>query len=222
MSLLGFTNSRMAYDDVFARFACALESATLRKKITAASVNEMYRRTHPLSNDVHARLTTCVRLSQSVLSISHAESMTSEYPHRLNKATFFSWLVFFCRLDAVVDARILSTFFQHFEMARTNLQPASIVELRSEFKTDLMQSWMVSLLSAYTDRATSRVADVSSVLIRDFAIWAFWRGFSQNQLSNCIDPAYLRIDDYIKADRAYHTEQSAISFLDYVKWGERL
>ncbi len=41
--ILGFSNSRMAYDDVISKFLLTLEHGTLKKKITANSVTARYR-----------------------------------------------------------------------------------------------------------------------------------------------------------------------------------
>jgi hypothetical protein len=54
--ILGFNNSRMAYDEVIGRFVCTLEVGSLTKKITASVVDDLYRRDFPVSNDILDRL----------------------------------------------------------------------------------------------------------------------------------------------------------------------
>lgn len=106
-SMLGFTNGRMAYDDVFARFACTLEFGTLRNKVTASAVNAMYRRSNPLRDEVMSRLESAVHCALQVMGRVGDDTETP----RLNKATFYSWLLFFARLTATGDLNKVAQFF---------------------------------------------------------------------------------------------------------------
>jgi hypothetical protein len=222
-SALGFTNSRMAFDDVFARLACTLEIGTLRKKVTAPAVNQMYRRSTPLSDMVEKKLEYCVDIWWSVSQIV-SSSLPDNYP-RLNKATFFSWLLFYSRLTAVGDLKSIANFFIHFESVRKKLSGFDSDQNRSRSaqKDELLNN-LSQLMLVYSDRASARVADVSSVMLRDFVLWASWKEFSGGNKAGCVDPAYLRIDGWRDRNRcgADHFESKLLEFIELIHWGETL
>jgi hypothetical protein len=86
---------------------------------------------------------------------------------RLNKATAHSWLVFAARGQRLqVDFADFDAFLHWVELARLGSRhPAHPTAESSSDPVNLV-------LSLFNDRATSRVNDVSSVLIRDAALWA--------------------------------------------------
>jgi|GEM_PF-466832 len=219
-TVLGFSNSRMAYDDVLARFACMIEQGTLRKKITAAAVNEMYRRPNPLSDVVLLRVSNALHLTVKIMSLS---LNTMSFEPKLNKATFFSWLLFFSRLDATGDAERLASFFSHFELVRSGYTsdgkvPHSMLNSRLNNRGSIL----ASLLMVYTDRATARVADVSSVVLRDFVLWASWFEFSGGKSAGCFDQAYARIPDFYRfasSATANYLDSELTKFVDDIQWG---
>lgn len=163
---LGFSNSRMAYDDVFARLACVLEMGRLDRKVTASAVTEMYRRSEPLHQNVLRRIYHAIKMLSVVLS--GLSNVDTESAGKLNKATLFSWLLFFSRLENSDSTRVLS-FFGRFEGLRARVSRAGV-----GYVADPLIS---SLLISFNDRATSRVSDVSSVQIRDFVLWCTWCEF---------------------------------------------
>ncbi|MEO7494420.1 MAG: DUF262 domain-containing protein [Massilia sp.] len=221
--ILGFSNSRMAYDDVFARFACTLEMNTLRTKVTAAAVNQMYRRNLPLRGDVLERLELTVGIALKVFEIVKVTDSSTQ--PRLNKATFFSWLLFFSRLDALGDLTTVAKFLLQFETVRLGLsnKDEAINDVVMQRKLDSIP--LVNLMLAYTDRASARVADVTSVVLRDFALWASWSVFGGASAAGCLDPAYSRIPNFvgnvgqIDFDRF---ETVALQYIDEIGWGARL
>ncbi|WP_080403682.1 DUF262 domain-containing protein [Burkholderia ubonensis] len=221
-SLLGFTNSRMAYDDVFARFACTLEFGTLRSKVTASAVNAMYRRSNPLRDEVMNRLDGALHCALKVMG---CVDDNTEAP-RLNKATFYSWLLFFARLTATGDLNKVTQFFLFFETVRFGIG-ANVTTDPAEFfhMHGGTQHSTLPLMPLYSDRASSRVADVSSVLVRDFALWACWFEFTGGTGAICSDPAYRHIEKFWQ--RGENTspdqyERSTLEFIEDIAWGEKL
>lgn len=217
--LFGFSNSRMAYDDVFARFVCTLEMNTLHSKVTAAAVDKMYRGTSELRPDVLWRLENAVQISLKVFDIAIAQKL-SEYP-RLNKATFFSWLLFFSRLDSTGDLESVSSFFVHFEAVRARISGASAEG--AAIGSPNIPTPLLGLMLAYSDRASARVADVSSVLLRDFALWASWHSFYPNR-GGCTDPAYKYIGRFFEPTSSFDLESNEGRILDFIEaigWGRK-
>ncbi|MFZ5842503.1 MAG: DUF262 domain-containing protein [Pseudomonadota bacterium] len=228
--MLGFSNSRMAYDDVFSRLACTLESNTLRKKITASSINEMYRRKEPISEAILSEVRRSLDSVKDVLDNSYCYWLGKQGQPKLNKATFFSWLLFFSRFDGAADRDEVKFFFRKFESSRSKLFLSnSQIHGDEEFFGSILESDFsqasIQLLMIYSDRATSRVSDVSSVLLRDFALWACWHEHAPGLLHTCRDSAFPEVAKYFSSfERRYSdfAEVRALEFAEQVGWGVRL
>jgi len=216
--LLAFSNARMAYDDVLARFAFTLEERTLKKRVTEAAVSQMYRRPVPLDGEVCEKLDRSLKLLLGSLEAAAQAGMAKGL--KLNKAAFYSWLMFFSRLDATGDPRVTEQFFVHFESVR-----GAFHNLDDGMAAVASQSGSFPLLLLFSDRATARVSDVSSVLLRDFALWASWFEFSGGTRGGSFDPAYREIPRLLSALRDIRPEQyepEVLAFLDEVNWGANL
>ena len=190
-AFLGFSNSRMAYDDVFARVALSVERGSISDKIGSADLVDLYRSTTPISQQTESTLAFVLEL------FGRASKEGKDHP-KFNKATLYSWLIFVIRAinsDAtagVVNAPNLARFMEYFEhesMSRMLGLPGQ------SSLTDRITEW---LFQTYSDRSTSRVADVSSVLLRDFAIWMVFAGFAKKFLggtfSKVVPRAGLALD----------------------------
>jgi hypothetical protein len=218
-SILGFTNGRMAYDDVFARFACTLEFGTLRNKVTASAVDAMYRRSNPLRDEVMLRLEGAV---QCAIQVIGRVGDSAESP-RLNKATFYSWLLFFARLTSIGDLNKVAQFFMFFETMRLGIGP-NVEAVSPEFIRMYGggQHSTLPLMPLYSDRASSRVADVSSVLLRDFSLWACWFDFTAGVGAFCSDPAYQRLGEFWRRSEnggSDQFERFTLEFIENIAWG---
>ncbi|MEY0474993.1 DUF262 domain-containing protein [Providencia huaxiensis] len=84
--LLGFSNSRMAYDDVISKFLVTLELKTLKKKITANTVTSRYRDSEGFSSKLIQQVETTLDI--------FLKCLTNFGPAKLNKASTLSWLIF--------------------------------------------------------------------------------------------------------------------------------
>lgn len=152
---IGFSNARLAYDDIVARTCVAFQSGDLRHHINNKVVEDYYR-SQPFDDHTIA----AVRQAGMALlkQLDGAESRI-----RLNKGTLQSWLTY-CHwsvgLDGAVPESLLSQFEHDRIAARTGAHS-------SESKTDRA---LTHILKLYDDRASYRVTDVSSVLIRDLTI----------------------------------------------------
>ncbi|MGG2103380.1 DUF262 domain-containing protein [Stenotrophomonas sp. NRRL B-14846] len=215
-SALGFSNSRMAYDDVFARVACTLEYGTLQKKITATGVNEMYRRNEPLSPRIHKKILLRARFLAKSLSIA----TRGDYAHqiKLNKATLYSWMLFLCRADKAPDRDLTSKFIVDFETSRQFNQSASHRPIPGRERPTESSRHINEILSIYSDRATSRVSDVSSVLARDFAIWAFWTHLGLSTVSENKFDDLAQVEQLLN-ENGIRDEWSILSFISRSDWG---
>jgi hypothetical protein len=173
VSLFGFSNRRMAYDDVLARLLCTLESKTLGTKLGAAEISNRFRSTTRFSNDVLGLASNSIDFLIGALS-------TTSTKLRFNKATLFTWLVFvshFANEKEQVPA--FANFLSDFEINRTKIS-VPIVEYRRHQLTKYSPVTERSLLRIFSDRSSSRVSDVSSVLFRDVILWLFFYAFASS------------------------------------------
>lgn len=162
---VGFSNSRMAYDDIIARLCLVLEFETLNVKIGANLLTEKYRSRDGFPDRVINRAEHAINL--------FAEAIGSfTYPHKFNKATFFSWLYFVA--DAIGDRDLsspdLAQFVEAFERLRKEAKEA-FAGRQPRLSSFSAGSQLLSFVHMFNDRATARVWDTSSVLIRDVVLW---------------------------------------------------
>jgi hypothetical protein len=90
-----------------------------------------------------------------------------EQPFSLSKAGLFSWLIFFCRAPIVtssIRSSVWGQFFSEFESRRS-------LHGLGEIDHGEHGSVRADLYGVYNDRVKSRVADVSSVILRDLSLW---------------------------------------------------
>ncbi|WP_392885567.1 DUF262 domain-containing protein [Pseudomonas migulae] len=163
--LMGFSNSRMAYDDVLAKFLLTLEGATLTKKVTANTVTGRYRESTGFSKEL-------TDMSKSCLDVLYECLNRREYASKLNKATISSWLIFIYKaIDLELDLEEVYEFFDNFENVREDHE---IVIVPKFIPSGITQAFLVKTFQVYQDRASSRVADTSSVILRDLILWGMY------------------------------------------------
>jgi hypothetical protein len=174
--IFGYSNSRMAYDDLLARFVFTVEIQSLTKKVTAASIDLMYRRKEPIVPSVEKRFLYVLEFASSVFN--HFLE-TEKFVPKLNKAATLSWLIFFARSTSTVESN--AKFFEYFEGLRNGYRTSISEREFGDFDGYLQDQLILKLLQIYDDRVTARVADVSSVLIRDFVLWLVWVNHTQDE-----------------------------------------
>lgn len=163
--LIGFSNSRMAYDDVLAKFLLTLEIDTLTEKHTANTVTARYRESTGFGKATEKVARTCLKDLYTYL-------ISRDTSTKLNKSTIFSWLIFIYSAKKRLGAKVaLDGYFNYFESIRENvISSATFGALpKGISKTAIYQT-----INVYQDRASSRVADVSSVVLRDLILWGLF------------------------------------------------
>lgn len=168
---IGFTNSRMAFDDVISKVLFVLERNSLETKLRENIVSERFKTAREFSQDV---IEACEK-SIDLFSRSRPGNKI-----RFNKATVFSWLIFLSRFNQELD----TSFMEEFECRRAVAEIIDDVESRA--------------LYVFNDRASLRVSDVSSVLLRDFILFVFYYSGGRRALphpvpANFIDAAWHKI-----------------------------
>ncbi|MER9814675.1 DUF262 domain-containing protein [Mesorhizobium sp. M0129] len=161
---LGFSNSRMSYDDVISKFLCTLEADSLIVKLTANSISDRFRSNDPFSPEI------IYVASESIDVFSRLRKY--EYRIRFNKATLLSWLLFCASFVLHGRAPILSqhpSLLRDFEEERLAHRRGTPTNAPLTLTGVSERAWN-GLISIYNDRSTSRVLDISSVILRDFIL----------------------------------------------------
>lgn len=199
--ILGFNNSRMAYDEVIGRFVCTLEVGSLTKKITASVVDDLYRRDFPVKDAILNQLGTSLNLLTRIAGRSFAKrKRLPEGKPKLTRATVHSWLLFLTRFETIehedhIDK--LTDFFIYFEKLRQTIVTGEPFPEIAYSREKLPNDLIIGHVFVFNDRASSRVNDVSSVVLRDLILWTLWTYLTEGKLGRCRDFSYNSLVDQI-------------------------
>lgn len=207
---IGFTNSRMAYDDIIAKLLLSIENKTLEKKITANLVTQRYRDSGGFSQKSISTVEECLHILIEAIEGEIGKA-------KLNKSTLYSWLFFICtsRVKKSISKEEISTFFTYFETIKTS-ENQIIVPSKMTKKT------VSSLLNVFNDRASSRVADISSVKLRDMILWAVFSttpnsyNLNSKEINQVRDSLY-----YLSSGDFQDFEKELNSVIKHMNWGSR-
>lgn len=202
---IGFSNARMAYDDLLARFLITLEQRTLQEKVTAQKITNRYRRTDPFSVEVIEAAQVSLQYLLGLTSLDKSAEQLKP-----NKATIHTWLCMAAKLHVSHEldsmGAVLARTIEMIERSRSTRHFSQTGKLERP-------------LMVFHDRATSRVADVSSVVLRDLTGWMLLTFESAQQLAS---PDFLH-----RAARAWHlvggptddTERTLYEYATTENWG---
>lgn len=190
---IGFSNARLAYDDIVARLLLFLEAKTFATKSTEALVSQRFKDRSGFSATVLER----ARKSISLFSTSREKASAV----RLNKASTLSWLLFFARFDKLEPNLEYMTFF---------VQSASNTSARN---------FVPEAYAVFQDRASLRVTDVSSVVYRDASLWFAYHFSGHRALPATVDQSALeRIRDDLLSRDDVTFEHSLSEHLNLDRW----
>lgn len=194
---IGFSNARLAYDDIVARLLFFLEIGSFAVKGTEALISERFRNRKGFPDDVVSRARYSLRL------FSNARS---ESGLRFNKASLLSWLLFFARFRDGDDPA--AGFMETFYNAKT---------VRSG------ENYVSEAIKVFQDRSSLRVTDVSSVVFRDFVLWYAYFYLRDGVLPAQIPAAAIRDIFSLLRDRDDVGFDATLTHgLDLEKWGQSL
>lgn len=140
---LGFSNARLAYDDVLARLLFFVEARNFGAKSTEARISDRFRSTNPFSDEAVSRCKTAIEIFSA--NLIQAEKT------KLNKASVLSWLLFYSRFGDAPDKNLIQVFID-VQQGRVG------------------SPILGEAVALFEDRASLRVTDVTSVVYRDFSL----------------------------------------------------
>ena len=212
-STIGFSNSRLAYDEIIAKFCYCIEIGTLSKKIVSSDISNMYRSD---SNSFSEKtISECNLVLEKFMSVIK-QSEFSAYKLKMNKATIFSWFLYIKKYIDDEDAAISIVIFS-FEMIRDFLKGKILNENTKLLVTQRINSlsinnnYLESLMVIFNQRASMASTDAVSIIYRDIIIYIFSRWV-------------LNIKNEITADFELMAKKGISAALDYIynkySWGE--
>lgn len=153
------------------------------EKVTSSNITTKYRAQESFSYE------SIERARGSIYLLSES-SKSFIYSLKFNKATLYSWLCFLACLEknktTSIYSKEIGEFISLFEWLRNSKKNHYTLETTSyqDINLDLFEE---QLLNLFNDRASSRAANVSSVVTRDLVIWIFYYKFGKQNFEELID-----------------------------------
>lgn len=201
---IGFSNSRMAYDEVLSKFCYTLEANTLMKKITTNDLTEKYRLDTIFSAEVIFEAKRAIELLIEAIK----EKCFNQDGLSLNKATLYSWLIFIVKNRNRLNPASLGEIIYGFENSRLyskgkleiNIFNYGIGDMKYLQKT---YPFYQSMFLLFNQKASMGSTDVRSIVSRDIILelyrmicfdennealkWFLYEFYDTNNLPNCIE-----------------------------------
>ncbi|MBD8658884.1 DUF262 domain-containing protein [Frigoribacterium sp. CFBP 8754] len=162
--VLGFSDNRMAYDDVLSRVCVMVQHNAVGAPTSPSVMENAYRREGGFS----AHTLQSVRRAVEHLTYE-LKSAQKHSKLRLNKATLLTWLIVVVRADtdSVSHNVPIREALRLLEGGRAALGRSRVVGL-----LDVPNSLPISsLVDVYSNRASLRVSDTLSIQARDVIAW---------------------------------------------------
>ena len=187
--ILGFSNSRMAYNDMLSRVVVFLEEESLRAKINYSILNKRYR------EDCHISKETVVSIRKSIdlMFVIKQKANQMKIKPMLTKASSLNWLYIFSTLFSTehlndISEGLIQSFFA-LEIGRTCVKTNETIPDWVYNHFQFPENVLREILMMYIERSSSRVMSVTSILIRDLiqSISLYRLDISINSYSNEIE-----------------------------------
>lgn len=207
--LIGFSNSRMAYDDVIAKFLLTIENETMNQKITANTITSRYRESTGFTQ-IH------IESTYKVLSTLANCLSEDNKKKKLNKASFHSWMLFVYRFNKFFKSsnRIVE-FIHNFE----SLKNMNSEDKYPDIPKGITTKGITQLVNIFVDRSSSRVADTSSVILRDIALWGVFCILNDDLILNdSLDELFKMI--FHHTSYANISESELLNYSKKTSWGD--
>ena len=167
---IGFSNSRLAYDEIISKFCFSVETGTLKKKITSNDISIQYRQAISFSDE-------CIRIVAKTLE-KFMECIIGwdDFKYSFNKATIFSWFVFIRRNLSLSDTE-LKNVIGYFEFCRAFIKgkykkvDQRYIEVFSSLQK--RNSFFEIMLNTFNQRSSMGSTDALSIIYRDIIITVF-------------------------------------------------
>lgn len=209
---IGFSNSRLAYDEIISKFCYTVEVGSLKKKITSNDISIKYRQAIPFSDE-------CIKTVDETLSkFMDCVRDWEDYKFSFNKATIFSWFIYICR-NLYLDVVGLRNIISYFEFCRSFIKGKykKIGEEYKEFYISMQKKapYFEVMLNIFNQRSSMGSTDALSIIYRDIIISIFKELLigKESELLEYVENSFLTMENL-----NYTLE----SIVEKYNWGEKL
>lgn len=165
-NILGFSNSRMAYNDLLSRVCLLLEKNSIRYQLSDATLTNRYRTDSSFDAEISRAVKNTIKLFGEFSKLIEQEEIKTN----LTKASSLSWIYLISYLNIHFDDLSSDKLYRAFiclETARTCIKtnevlPDDVVEFFGINRNNLRELMMI-----YIERSSSRVMSIGSIIIRD-------------------------------------------------------
>jgi hypothetical protein len=169
-NILGFSNSRMAYNDMLSRVCFFTERQTLRATLNDSVLNGMYRD----DNNLLASVLFAVKSGLKFLGQMQVHIEENKLSLNLTKASSLNWLFLLSRIamsnpiEQITPE--LSVAFMNLETAKFSVK--NNMDISDEILDffDFEENILRELILIYIERSSSRVMSMGSLMVRDIIL----------------------------------------------------
>ncbi|MGK8933989.1 DUF262 domain-containing protein [Pluralibacter gergoviae] len=165
-NILGFSNSRMAYNDLLSRVCLLLEKKSIRYQLSDANLTNRYRNDTSFDNEISIAIKNTIRIFGEFSS--HIKDM--EVNTNLTKASSLNWIYLIACMNISGEEfdnnQIYNAFF-NLESAKSHVKINEKIPYEILCFFDIDEQCLRELLMIYIERSSSRVMSIGSIIIRD-------------------------------------------------------
>lgn len=211
---IGFSNSRLAYDEIISKFVYLIEEKTLKKKITANDISVRYRADIPF----HADTVETARKVLRVFMCALHDRNERFYAPKFSKATLMSWFIFIkrnCGIEPQGLCECICTFEGVREFLKGKKKSAYWYDADEIAKRFLDRYYYFeAMMNTFNQRASMGSTDALSIIYRDIILELFFLMLYDKQTNFIQD-----------IDSIYANEKNFGIVIDNINkscsWGER-
>ncbi|MFW3338755.1 DUF262 domain-containing protein [Aliarcobacter butzleri] len=209
---IGFSNSRLAYDEIISKYCYTLELKTLKKKITSNDLSDKYRNNISFDESSLLKAKRVINILMNVLSLDKPEKI------KLNKATLFSWFIFISKNIEEITSNQIEELFYRFEKSRQNIKKKNLDENKDGqniIKFYNNNQLTENLLLIFNQRSSMGSTDANSIIIRDIIIHLFFY-----ELFDQYNQMYILFNEIYRENRSVPITLEDLITLK--NWGEKI
>lgn len=197
---IGFSNGRLAYDDIVARACVAIEINDLRRHINNSVVEEHYRIDPFDPSTLHGVQTA------GELLLSQIESAGGRI--KFNKGTLQTWLLYLYWTSRFTDS-LPEQLLNQFELVRRQVRAGDTADVEAA------DARMLDIVGVYDDRASYRVTDVLSVQARDLTLHLFSHHYFGTPSIRNAD----QLLDRLLSEPNSNAQKMMFDYIEHSQWG---
>ncbi|WP_153464413.1 DUF262 domain-containing protein [Sediminibacillus terrae] len=192
---IGFSNSRMAYDDIISKFCYTLEVGNLKKKITSTNISDKYRNNDSFNQKIIDEVKDTLVFFIGSSKLGQSKFVITKL--NINKATLFSWLLFSYKYKNYIDQDLMAELIYTFEYARELVKGKASSNLLGFEKINILfhdYQYLTQLFLIFNQRASMGSTDAMSIIYRDIILEIYLIIYTSDESFNPNLAKYLTSD----------------------------